>query len=70
MKKELRVELIAHLQRALQSKTGISLSYLTNEDALRARQKFYIVRREHPEYQSLSFIDKGSDLWIINGAET
>lgn len=58
-------QLLPYLQRALNSPVGIELEFLTPDDARSVRQKLYALRKEHPEFSPISFLQKGSCLWLL-----
>lgn len=65
MKASDKVALLSHLQAALDSPAGIAIEYLDEPSVRIARAHFYALRKEHPEFGALSFLQVGAQLWVI-----
>lgn len=69
MKREDELELTGYLHRALEAKYGLKLTFIDGDAMKLYRTKLYAVRRQYPEFQSLTFTDQGKEMWIVKRIE-
>ena len=63
------IDLLEYLSRAATSSIGIALQFESPEELRLIRAKLYTVRKEHPEYSSMSFSEgPDNELWIMKGS--
>jgi hypothetical protein len=62
---KIEADVLPKLEEALSSKVGVELELISPEEAKAYRAHIYSVRRDKPEYASISVIDQGNKLWLI-----
>lgn len=62
--------ILGHLQAALESEVGVSLEFISPDDAKEYRQKVLMVRREHTRFRVIATKIQENELWLLNQGET